>query len=191
MSTNSSICMLSKDGKVKEIYCHWDGYMEHNGTILAKHYTDPKKVKELISLGALSFLGEEIIDKIVEKYGFDYRYNPEAQKEFSEEELNSYKSTVAYHRDRGEDLEIFEYNNINDFLKSIKKYGVREFTYLFVESEAQWYLLEYYKCPKPELNARKIYLNKRGNAKASKDFVYFFLDENYDSFEDALISKEN
>jgi hypothetical protein len=44
------------DGTVEQVYCHWDGYLEHNGQILAKHYMDPFKVKALLALGGFSSL---------------------------------------------------------------------------------------------------------------------------------------
>ena len=49
MATRSTIAMKTKDGKIKAIYCHWDGYVDHNGRILSNFYTDPAKVQELIN----------------------------------------------------------------------------------------------------------------------------------------------
>lgn len=61
MSTRSNIAMVNPDGKsATMIYCHWDGYPEHNGRILLEHYTDPQKVKEMIELGDMSVLAPEI-----------------------------------------------------------------------------------------------------------------------------------
>lgn len=72
------------------IYCHWDGYPEHNGEILKKYYKDPKKVDELISLGDISSLAENI--------------NPDSTKPHNFEERQE-NVVVAYHRDRGEPWE--------------------------------------------------------------------------------------
>lgn len=177
MSTNSSICMLSKDGKVKEIYCHWDGYLDYNGDILINHYKDPEKVKNLIALGSLSSLGEELIDEIVRKYGFGFAYNEEAKKEYTEEELDASKSTIAYHRDRGEELNITEYKNLREFFDSMRGYNYREFTYLYIEEEKTWYLLLYYEYPTPEVNLRTMYNGCKGKMHASEDFKYYFLDD--------------
>ena len=55
MSTRSNIAHLRKDGTVRAIYCHWDGYLEHNGYILKKHYNE-SNIEELLDLGDLSFL---------------------------------------------------------------------------------------------------------------------------------------
>jgi hypothetical protein len=51
----------SKD--VRAVYCHWDGYLEHNGSLLNKHYSNSAKVNNLIALGGLSSLRPEIGDK--------------------------------------------------------------------------------------------------------------------------------
>lgn len=60
MGTRSTIALEFADSTVQQIYCHWDGYLEHNGKILAEHYSDPFKLRDLIDLGDLSSLGERI-----------------------------------------------------------------------------------------------------------------------------------
>lgn len=60
MGTRSDIIVHMTDGSWARIYCHWDGYLEHNGRILFDHYTSQKKAEALIALGDLSVLGEEI-----------------------------------------------------------------------------------------------------------------------------------
>ena len=56
MGTRSTIAIEFADQSVSQIYCHWDGYLENNGKILAQHYTNPFKVKELVELGGFSSL---------------------------------------------------------------------------------------------------------------------------------------
>jgi hypothetical protein len=56
MGTRSTIALEFADGTVEQVYCHWDGYLEHNGKILAQNYTDPFKVKQLLALGNFSSL---------------------------------------------------------------------------------------------------------------------------------------
>jgi hypothetical protein len=58
--THSYIGVRNTDGIVDYIYCHFDGYPEYNGEILAKHYTNDNKINELLKLGDLSILGEFI-----------------------------------------------------------------------------------------------------------------------------------
>ena len=60
MGTRSMIDMVMDDGKIKGIYCHWDGYEDHNGKILVKHYTTEEKVESLLNLGDISSLSESI-----------------------------------------------------------------------------------------------------------------------------------
>lgn len=89
MATRSFIGKVQNDGTVVGVYCHWDGYPDCVGKTLAEHYKDPAKVDALIALGSISSLGEEIgSDDGV--HTFD---NPRDGW------------TVAYGRDRGEELE--------------------------------------------------------------------------------------
>lgn len=61
MSTRSTIAVLNEnDNTVVGIYCHWDGYIQHNGKILAENYNDEESARKLVSLGDLSDLGETI-----------------------------------------------------------------------------------------------------------------------------------
>ena len=73
MATRSRIGILHEDGTVDSIYCHSDGYPEYNGKILHGHYRSPAKVKELISLGDISSLGEELEAKDPTNHTFDSR----------------------------------------------------------------------------------------------------------------------
>ena len=83
MSTRSNIGIRNADGTIKYIYCHFDGYPEHNGKILTENYTNINRVNELLKLGDLSVLGKFI----GEKQDFDNR-------------VRDY--CLAYGRDRGE-----------------------------------------------------------------------------------------
>jgi hypothetical protein len=62
MATRSTIALEYADGTVGQIYCHWDGYLDHNGKILQGHYTDPFKVRELLDGGDTSTLSESVED---------------------------------------------------------------------------------------------------------------------------------
>ena len=84
MATRSYIGVKKSDNTVTYIYCHWDGYPEYNGAILAKSYNSPNKINELLKLGDLSVLGEFI----GEKQDFENRTR---------------NTCLAYGRDRGDD----------------------------------------------------------------------------------------
>ena len=98
MGTRSMIAIENPNSKaVKAIYCHWDGYLQHNGSILEKHYSNSPKVNNLIALGDLSSLGPEI--------GVVHPFSPHT----SEEDKAAYEAAkeagycTFYTRDRGED----------------------------------------------------------------------------------------
>ena len=61
MGTRSRIGVMHGN-LCKSVYCHWDGYLEHNGVILQEHY-DSAKANHLVSLGDLSALRPEIGDQ--------------------------------------------------------------------------------------------------------------------------------
>jgi hypothetical protein len=56
MATRSTIALEYADGTVEQVYCHWDGYLEHNGVLLSKHYSNPFILRDLIDLGDISSL---------------------------------------------------------------------------------------------------------------------------------------
>ena len=60
MGTRSTIAIENGNGTVTGIYCHWDGYLNHNGRILQDYYNTEAKVRELIALGDLSSLGKTV-----------------------------------------------------------------------------------------------------------------------------------
>ena len=63
MATRSTIALEFADGTVQQVYCHWDGYLEHNGEILFHHYVDPFKTRDLIDQGDISSLGTVVGEK--------------------------------------------------------------------------------------------------------------------------------
>jgi len=56
MGTRSRIGIELPDHSVVSVYCHLDGYVEHNGKILAEHYLNREDVQELIDGGSMSSL---------------------------------------------------------------------------------------------------------------------------------------
>lgn len=60
MATRSNVGMITKERKVVVAYCHWDGYLRHNGQILLDNYKNGGQVYDLISRGSISSLGESI-----------------------------------------------------------------------------------------------------------------------------------
>ena len=98
MGTRSMIAIENPHSKaVKSIYCHWDGYLEHNGAILEKHYSNSPKVNNLIAMGDLSSLRPEI----GVKHLFSSIELPKEEREAHEEAVKD--MCTFYTRDRGED----------------------------------------------------------------------------------------
>lgn len=56
MGTRSDIIVQRTDGKFHRVYCHWDGYLSHNGRILFDHYTSQEQAEALVALGDMSIL---------------------------------------------------------------------------------------------------------------------------------------
>ena len=88
MATRSTIAKLGKDGIIKAVYCHSDGYLEHNGKVLNEYYKDESKVDELLAHGDISTLDQNIGEKLPFN---DYML------------FHEKKQCRFYHRDRGED----------------------------------------------------------------------------------------
>lgn len=115
MATRSLIGMELEDGSVECIYCHFDGYLDHNGRILINSYTSPEKVSELISLGGISSLGSDLYPT----------------------EGNTDDVTVAYARDRGEELDIIRFSNRDEYFYHHSGFPFIEYTYLF-NKDGEW-----------------------------------------------------
>lgn len=126
MATRSAIGILNSNN-VRSVYCHFDGYLEGVGETLVNHYTDKKKINSLIDLGSISVLGEEL--------------EAEGEHTFREPEEGV---TVAYGRDRGEDVEIntMSYprgSSYEDILEKLYNfYQTGEYVYLYIPKEKRW-----------------------------------------------------
>ena len=129
MGTRSRIGVMHGD-KVKSVYCHWDGYLEHNGSILQEHY-DSAKANHLVALGDISSLRSEI----GEKHAF-------SQFELRAEEVAGYKLltenwTTFYGRDRGETGNEFQVaHTFEEFLEQC--YGCTA-EYYYIMKDGVWY----------------------------------------------------
>lgn len=60
MSTRSWIGIKQKDQSLNLVYCHYDGYIEHNGLILENHYQSADKIKRLIKNGSIRSLNKTV-----------------------------------------------------------------------------------------------------------------------------------
>lgn len=154
MSTRSRIGMVQADGKVVSIYCHNDGYVQGVGDTLLHHYTDPKKVESLISLGDISSLHENIDPdpKGGEERFFDvktYHWKTRPAKGKHSFDRPQMGVVVAYGRDRGEDPEIIK-PRVDESAEAFTKGDVEEWGYLF--KDGKWFYVDGHK----ETNRRRL-----------------------------------
>jgi hypothetical protein len=135
MGTRSRIGVMHGD-KVKSIYCHWDGYLEHNGEILLKHY-DSSKANQLVALGDLSSLRANI----GEKHAF-------SQFELPADEVEAFKALTEdmctfYGRDRGEKgVEFKVAQTFAEFLEQCDNCGAE---YYYIMRDGVWYCGDTYE----------------------------------------------
>jgi hypothetical protein len=96
MATRSTIALEFADGTIGQVYCHWDGYLAHNGKMLMEYDSNPFVLRDLIDLGGLSSLRPTIGTK----HPFSHYDVPNMTVvEYS----NLYRDMcVFYGRDRGE-----------------------------------------------------------------------------------------
>lgn len=127
MATRSTIALEFADGTVQQVYCHWDGYLDHNGNILRDHYSDPFKLQRLIDLGDLSTLCPEV-DAGNDSHSFS------APKP---------GVCIFYGRDRGETG--CEARTFKDFQEYTREATFEEYDYILrqVNGKAQWFVQFY------------------------------------------------
>lgn len=133
MGTRSAIGIIQSithNGTVRGIYCHWDGYIEHNGQILNRFYKTTDAVNALIDQGDLSALGAEIGTK----------HDFSAKSEYIETDLTTSvaKECTFYGRDRGEvDVGAKEFKTMDEFTEFFVGCGC-DYLYLFDEWQGTW-----------------------------------------------------
>jgi hypothetical protein len=133
MATRSTIALEYADGTVGQVYCHWDGYLEHNGAILFKHYVDPFKTRELIDLGDISSLGTVV----GEKHDFSRLDSTIPAEEY--ERLYGHMTTF-YGRDRGESGTLQK--SFKDFADYEQNFQHEEYAYI-LRRDGNWYVKAY------------------------------------------------
>ena len=123
MGTRSRIGVMHGDN-CKSVYCHWDGYLDHNGRILLENY-DSTKANFLVALGDISSLGTEI----GEKHDFDVRFTKGAIGE---------NWTKFYGRDRGE--ENTEFKTTDTFEKFVELCDDCGAEYYYIMRDGEWFV---------------------------------------------------
>ena len=127
MGTRSRIAVMHGD-VCKSIYCHWDGYLEHNGKILEQYY-DSSKANRLIALGDMSSLRPEI----GEKHAF-------SKLDLIGNEVPEYNEDwcTFYGRDRGEKGTEWQVaHTFAEFLEQAESCGAE---YYYIMKDGVWYV---------------------------------------------------
>ena len=126
MGTRSRIGVMHGNN-VKSIYCHWDGYIEHNGRILQNHY-DSAKANHLVAMGDMSKLQAEI----GEQHAFSKFDIPGIEVQVHNENWCTF-----YGRDRGEkDTEWKVATTFDEFLEQCDLCGAE---YYYIMKDGVWY----------------------------------------------------
>ena len=146
MGTRSTIALEYADGTVEQVYCHWDGYLEHNGKILQEHYSNPFILRDLIDLGDISSLRPTVGTKHAFSQ-FEVPMDGEAYDKL-------YGDMTTFHgRDRGEDgVSAKKFASYEDYLLN-HQYEEYEYILRSVGGEAVWFVADHSNDFKPLLLA--------------------------------------
>jgi len=112
MATRSLINVKCTNGKIRSIYCHWDG-ADHL-PILQKHYGTQELAEKLVSLGDLSGLAESC--ECPEGHSYDSA-------------IKGY--CVYYHRDRGDSWERHQPLEFDSFEEAADQNCGQQYIYEF------------------------------------------------------------
>jgi hypothetical protein len=125
MGTRSTIALEFADGTVEQVYCHWDGYLAHNGQLLLKHYSNPFILRDLIDLGDLSSLKSTIGTK----HDFSHFGTDLKQEEYD-----------ALYGETGTSAKKFA-----DYADYVANHQYEEYEYILrnVDGKATWFVAEH------------------------------------------------
>lgn len=124
MATRSAIGIKHGD-RIKAVYCHWDGYVEHVGAVLNVYYQDSVRLNKLISMGDLSGIGADIGE--VHDFGARAEYLPDGAA----------TQCTFYTRDRGEDAPFKSFDNEAEFVDHYESCGCE---YFYLYDHGVWYV---------------------------------------------------
>jgi hypothetical protein len=133
MATRSTIALEYADGTIGQVYCHWDGYLEHNGVLLSKHYSNPFILRDLIDLGDISSLKPTVGTK----HAFSRLEVPMDGEAY--DKLYG-DMTTFYGRDRGESGTMQK--TFIDFQDYMVRFQHEEYAYI-LRKDGQWYVKQH------------------------------------------------
>ena len=133
MGTRSTIALEFADKTVQQVYCHWDGYLDHNGKILFENYSNPFILRDLIDMGDISSLGPKV--------GTKHPFSPHGDGDKAAYDAAQEAGyTTFYGRDRGEDgVSAKKFKDFEDY-KANHQY--EEYEYI-LRTDGLWYVSQY------------------------------------------------
>ena len=154
MATRSTIAIEYADGTVGQVYCHWDGYLEHNSKLLQEYYSNPFILRDLIDMGDISSLGKIIGTKHpfspFESDTNEFKALPQDEQErikaatkAAYDLAQTAGATTFYGRDRGEtSIAAKTFTSFKDY---VANHQYEEFEYILrqVDGEAVWFVSKY------------------------------------------------
>ena len=139
MGTRSTIA-VKHGNRIKAVYCHWDGYVEGVGATLLEHYQASPKANNLIALGNISSLGEDI--------GVAHPFSKFEMPEGEIYDETLYETmTTFYGRDRGEKSQ--EFKSFASEAEWMDYYDGSGAEYYYIMDDGVWYVSAYRREFKP------------------------------------------
>ena len=114
MSTHCVISCHTEDG-YDAIYVHWDGYPSYMYPMLRDYYGTEERAKALVAVGDASIIDKRLLPSKDSGHCFDHK----------EDDV-----CVFYHRDRGEELNVFRCSQKDELFE-------QEF-YVYIFEDGQW-----------------------------------------------------
>jgi len=136
MATRSTISLEFADGTIGQVYCHWDGYLAHNGKMLQEYYSNPFVLRDLIDLGSLSSLRPQI--------GTKHPFSMFEANMTQDEYANLYRDMCTFYgRDRGEGQ--YEATYFKDYEHFLVDGQQEEYDYILrnVNGIATWFVSDH------------------------------------------------
>ena len=136
MATRSTIALEFADGTIGQVYCHWDGYLAHNGKMLMEYYSNPFILRDLIDLGSLSSLRPQI--------GTKHPFSMFEANMTQDEYANLYRDMCTFYgRDRGEGQ--YEATYFKDYLHFLVDGQQEEYDYILrnVNGVGTWFVSDH------------------------------------------------
>ena len=147
MATRSTIALEFADGTIGQVYCHWDGYLAHNGKMLQEYYSNPFVLRDLIDLGSLSSLRPTIGTKHpFSQFEFNQavKMTTEEVKKHADDFNAMYGDMCTFYgRDRGEGQ--YEATYFKDYLHFLVDGQEEEYDYILrnVNGVATWFVSDH------------------------------------------------